>query len=408
MDLADGDAADRLEALIALSNEISAAITTRPANKIPELMTDMLVQVPDISAAGVWLLTPGGTTARPYAWRGQRQLETNAMPAVELTRTGLGQAVAGPTQLDGPPVARQLLPPDWLGAAECVAFAGFPLILDETPRGVLGLFCRRRLTDAEQGLLTLLARQAAAELARSETGGTSASAPRTPQVEFIARIAHELRTPLTAVRGNIQLVSMAIRKGDYERAPRRLETTLQQVDNIVALIQNLQDISQIERGRLVLSFRSGDLTAALWRAAQRIERSIASDRHMIRLQVPEPMITVHDAIQMEQAFFNLLSNAVAYSPLGGTIEVHAEQAVDGVSVTIADQGVGIPLAEQQRIFEPFFRATTAEAVSAKGLGLGLTISRAIVERHGGRIDVRSQPGQGSIFTVRVPLAPPTA
>lgn len=385
----------------------SRAITSRDPGEIARILTESLGWVPPIRAAGLWLIEPGGQRARRQAWCGETGLAASERATTSLSRTAFGQLArrSDAIQVDGNAIAREILPAHQLSERDAATFAAFPLTRGALRLGILGLFSRRRLTEQEVALVMLVVRQAAAEMSASHATPNAPTAGEAP-VNFISLTAHELRTPLTGLRGNIQLASMAIRKGEYSRVASRLDAALRLVDGIAALVQNLQDISRIERGAYTLSFGSADLTAAIWAAAQRIERSVPSDQHAIRVVAPEPIVTVHDTRQMEQVFYNLLTNAVTYSPEGGAIEVTAERAGDTVVVSITDQGIGIPPEEQQRIFAPYYRGATATMVNAKGLGIGLAISLATVERHGGSIEVRSRPGEGSTFIVRVPRVPP--
>jgi signal transduction histidine kinase len=130
----------------------------------------------------------------------------------------------------------------------------------------------------------------------------------------------------------------------------------------------------------------------------------AGDQHPIRVRAPDRLQIVADRDRLDQVLVNLLSNAIRYSPEGGGIEIAVDSAGDAVHIAVKDHGLGVPREYQQTIFERFGRA---HAPSLGGLGLGLAISRGIVEQHGGTIQVEStgRPGEGSIFHVRLPRAP---
>lgn len=175
------------------------------------------------------------------------------------------------------------------------------------------------------------------------------------------------------------------------------------VDTMTGVIQNLQDLSRLERGRLVPRLVLADLSGTVQGAIRRVERTGLSDRHEISLDAPEPIETSHDPQQMEQVIYNVLINAATYSPSGGPITVRLFRRSDTACISIADRGIGIPVEELGRVFEPSFRGTLGRQVQASGLGLGLTISRAIVERHGGTIDIESRNGGGTTVTLRLPI-----
>jgi signal transduction histidine kinase len=159
---------------------------------------------------------------------------------------------------------------------------------------------------------TILARQAAAEIRdvprNSGAGGelqTQAGADPIGNTQFVALVAHELRTPLTALRGNVQLAGMAVRKGDLERVDARLNAALKGVDGISALVQNLQDMSHLERGKFQFARVKGDLAVTVRTAAKRAERLIESDQHTITVETPAEAESYFDPARIEQAVFNM-------------------------------------------------------------------------------------------------------
>jgi signal transduction histidine kinase len=130
-------------------------------------------------------------------------------------------------------------------------------------------------------------------------------------------------------------------------------------------------------------------------------------RHQLELHLPaEPLVLKGDALRLEQVVANLVQNALKYSPGGGVVTIVVEQQAAGVALTVSDQGIGIPAEALPRLFTPYYRAPNTAAAQIAGLGIGLFVVREIVERHGGAISVASVEGQGSTFTVRLPLSPP--
>ncbi|HET7036143.1 MAG TPA: HAMP domain-containing sensor histidine kinase [Thermomicrobiaceae bacterium] len=362
-------------ALLRAIERLSRAFAGRGLGSMAETIAAGLADAPPLEAAGVWLDQSGCLVRRAWVNAVGERIDEQAVAA----------AVAA---LQGAP--RQ----DLLGQRSLLVL---PLLRDDERFGALALVSGRVLSDVELTALSLLARQVAAELAaRTLDGGMPGAIS-----EFIALITHELRSPLTALRGNVQLAGMAARKGDLPRASERIEAALKGVDGITTLMQNLQDISQLERGRFELRLDPGELAPIIERAARRAERTTDLDQGVIALSAT-PSLVAQDAARLEQAFFNLFVNALQYSQ-GSPVQVRL--AVEGgeAVVTIADRGIGIPREELGRIFEPYARGAAAARSHAKGLGLGLTISRATVQRHGGALEVESLPGQGSVFTVRLPL-----
>ena len=218
--------------------------------------------------------------------------------------------------------------------------------------------------------------------------------------EFIAMVAHDLKNPLTTMKGFAQLLQ---RRGAYNE--RNVATIVAQANRLERLIDDLRDVARIDAGRLALVRTSVDL-AALVRANVEESRAL-SDAHTIHLESPdEPVIGLWDAGRLAQVIENLLANAVKYSPDGGAITVHVAGTDDEARLAVIDEGIGIPPEALARIFERFYRADAGVAANRKGLGLGLYISKALVEAHGGTIAAESRSPTGSAFSVTLPREPP--
>ena len=223
---------------------------------------------------------------------------------------------------------------------------------------------------------------------------------------FLADVIHELKTPLAAAKAQAQLAlhQLGDRRTDATTA-RSLRLISQQIDRLNRLVGDLLEASRLEAGAVELQTSQFDLSALLEEMRNRMQP--LGDRHPIRINAPEKLSLIADKDRIEQVLANLLSNAIRYSPEGGPIEVDAETTGDGVHIRVRDRGLGIPREHQQLVFERFGRA---HGTAFGGLGLGLAISKGIVERHGGRIWVEStgRPGEGSVFHVQLPLATPPA
>jgi len=223
---------------------------------------------------------------------------------------------------------------------------------------------------------------------------------------FLADVIHELKTPLAAAKAQAQLALHQL--GDHRTdatTARSLRLISQQIDRLNRLVGDLLEASRLEAGSVELQTSQFDLSALLEEMRNRMQP--LGDRHPIRINAPEKLSLIADKDRIEQVLANLLSNAIRYSPEGGPIEVDAETTGDGVHIRVRDRGLGIPREHQQLVFERFGRA---HGTAFGGLGLGLAISKGIVERHGGRIWVEStgRPGEGSVFHVQLPLVTPLA
>ncbi|OLD08488.1 MAG: hypothetical protein AUI90_06955 [Deltaproteobacteria bacterium 13_1_40CM_3_69_14] len=223
---------------------------------------------------------------------------------------------------------------------------------------------------------------------------------------FLADVIHELKTPLAAAKAQAQLAlhQLGDRRTDATTA-RSLRLISRQIDRLNRLVGDLLEASRLEAGAVELQTSQFDLSALLEEMRNRMQP--LGDRHPIRINAPEKLSLIADKDRIEQVLANLLSNAIRYSPEGGPIEVDAETTGDGVHIRVRDRGLGIPREHQQLVFERFGRA---HGSAFGGLGLGLAISKGIVERHGGRIWVEStgRPGEGSVFHVQLPLVTPPA
>jgi two-component system, sensor histidine kinase and response regulator len=219
--------------------------------------------------------------------------------------------------------------------------------------------------------------------------------------EFVGLVSHELRTPLASILGYVEILREEGMTGpDAEQCAEVIERNAQR---LLRLVGDLQLLSQIQSGMLAMEFRRADLAELA--ASAVAELRPAAERKHIEMSFSAtaiPVLSV-DLTRIAQLLANLLSNAVKFTPDGGKVEVRLGREDSDVVLTVADSGVGIPPADQERIFERFYRTAIARRQEIPGTGLGLTITKAIVAAHHGTITVESGEGRGSTFTVRLPL-----
>jgi len=218
---------------------------------------------------------------------------------------------------------------------------------------------------------------------------------------FISVISHELKTPVALIKGYADTLMRRDARWDPDVMQESLSVILEEADRLNQLINNLLDASRLQAGALPFDMEEVALDALAERVAERFRTQ--TDIHQIVVDLPADFPVVEgDPGRLEQVLSNLVSNAIKYAPEGGRIEIGGRVEPDNVIVTVADQGVGIPVEEQPLIFQRFYRGTQEEHQGTPGAGLGLYLSKAIVEAHGGRIWVESRPGEGSTFSFSLP------
>ena len=224
--------------------------------------------------------------------------------------------------------------------------------------------------------------------------------------EFLATLSHELRNPLAPI-GTAVGILPAVRS-DSDRFAELTAIMERQLARLVRLIDDLLDVSRISRGQLKLRKEPVEIHALI-REVVEMRRWPGADGHDLELVLPEePIRLAADAVRLGQVFTNLLSNASKYTPAGGNIRVSVERRNGFAEISVADNGVGIPAAKLDGIFEMFAQLDPQHERSHGGLGIGLSLARQFTELHGGAIEARSGGvGCGSEFVVRLPASPPS-
>jgi signal transduction histidine kinase len=218
--------------------------------------------------------------------------------------------------------------------------------------------------------------------------------------EFVSLVSHELRTPLTSIRGYVELM-LAEQLNDDQRR-RFLGIVDRNSERLLDLVSDLLFLAQIEAGKLAIEVGSLDLKKVVEECIEASAAVAASKGIELRAEIERLPKIDGDRARLHQVLDNLLSNALKFTPSGGRIDVRLKRAGETAVVEVADTGLGIPEEEQARLFERFFRSSSATENAIPGTGLGLTITKAIVERHRGRIEIESAEG-GAGTTVRVHL-----
>jgi PAS domain S-box-containing protein len=221
--------------------------------------------------------------------------------------------------------------------------------------------------------------------------------------EFLATLAHELRNPLAPIRNASML--LGLQDGSAQSIDWVRRVIDRQTDHLARLIDDLLDVSRITRDKLTLRLERVELSRVVDNAIEAVRSQIDAQRHRLTVNVPDGLWLQGDQVRLTQIFSNLLNNAVKYTSPGGAIEVTASVDDTWVSVSVRDNGVGIPPDQLGHLFEMFYQVDRTIERAHAGLGIGLTLVQRLVRMHGGEVSVRSEGiGRGSEFTVRLPLA----
>ncbi len=376
--------------------------------ELNELLNELLRRICDVlpaDSAAIYLLDSDAAALK-------EQATVNLEVSGELTtHIPIGRGIVGgiaanrlPTIVED--LAKTHANDELSSRAELRSIAGVPLMVDNQVRGVLFIGSRvpNRYTGGALDLLERAAARASMGIERAQLYAEMQSALQVRH-ELLAVAAHELKTPIASLLGYSQLLQARAQATNAvdERMARPLRVMTEQVHRLNRLVNRLLDLSQIENSTFVLQRERVDLVEVVRNVVETVRSTI--EMHVLEVQYPDvPVMVYGDTIRLEQVMHNLLGNALKYSPWGGTIVVNLTANEDEAAVSVTDPGIGIPLDEQGKLFQPFYRAKSTQH-QFQGLGIGLYVVRETVEQHGGSVEVRSARGEGSTFTVRVPTMP---
>lgn len=221
--------------------------------------------------------------------------------------------------------------------------------------------------------------------------------------QFLTIASHELKSPLTSLVGYAELLERRVAEPNNfdERDRRAIRIMAQQTARLEKMIETMFDVSRIEHGRISITREPLDLNLLTTQVTGQMRLLLR--RHVLDLRLADaPVVIEGDELRLEQVVQNLIQNAIKYSPLGGTISVEVRGTSDMAMLSVSDQGIGIPEAALPHLFSRFYRAPNADAWHFSGMGIGLYIAQEIIRLHEGEIQVSSEEGKGSTFTVCLP------
>lgn len=283
-------------------------------------------------------------------------------------------------------------------AAEAIGAGAYDERIELDRKDELGALATafNQMAERVQDLITGLERRVAERTKALEVASKHKS-------DFLANMSHELRTPLNAIVGFSQVLKQKLFGPVNDKQDEYLDDILSSADHLLALINDILDLSKVESGQVELDTVPFSLRQTLERGVAMVRERASKNGVQISLDADADVDTIEaDERRIRQVVFNLLSNAVKFTPAGGNVEVSSAQRNGEVFVSVADTGPGIAPDDQERIFEEF-QQTELGAEQREGTGLGLALSKKLIELHGGRLWVESEVGQGSTFTFTLPV-----
>lgn len=219
---------------------------------------------------------------------------------------------------------------------------------------------------------------------------------------FIGMASHELKTPLTAIKGFVQLLKRQLKRLRLHEQVKMLTKIEGQVNTLAELVNELMDVSRIETGTLQYTWEKLDIDALVKQAVEVVQAT--SRQHTVVINGTSHCTIMGDLVHLEQVLINLLTNAIKYSPQADRVDVVLGRTEHGALISVRDYGIGIAQAEQEHIFERFYRSSTAWHQAIGGLGMGLYIAQEIIKKHKGKISLESKEGEGTTFTLELPFS----
>lgn len=266
------------------------------------------------------------------------------------------------------------------------AIAGYELRLEETPPRILQINAVA-LRDGEE-------RVSGAVLVVHDL--TRVRELENARQEFVANVSHELRTPLSLIKGAIEMLIDGDQRGGESRG-QLLKIVDRHAGRLGLLIDDLLLLAQLDSGRARMSLQTIAVRGTVQEVCDDLAARAAGREMQLRNDVPAGLLVAADADRLRQVFFNLIDNALKYGRSGGTVDVVARSVGDRIEFTVHDDGPGLPLEAQARVFERFYRVDRARAREQGGTGLGLAIVKHVVQAHGGEVRCESTVGQGAAF-----------
>jgi GAF domain-containing protein len=408
---------EQLQALGAVGQAVSSTLD------LETVLTTIVSRADLLAGADGGAIYEYDEAARIFRLRATQRLGDEFVEAARNAQIEIGEGAVGQAALTRHPVAiADIRDPgayegqmrDAMRRAEFRAVLAVPLLREGRILG--GLVVVRKtpghFAPEVVDLLKTLAAQSAIAIQNArlfselEDKSRELEAASRHKSEFLSNMSHELRTPLNAIIGFSEVLGERMFGELNDKQAEYVQDILSSGRHLLALINDILDLSKIEAGRMELELSRFDLPAAIGSAVILVRER--ATRHGLGLDVAVDDrlgLFVGDERKIRQVLLNLLSNAVKFTPEGGRITVRAAPANGGAEISVSDTGIGIAPDDQELIFQEFRQVGTDYARKREGTGLGLALARRFVDLHGGRLWVKSQPGEGSTFTFHLPVRP---
>lgn len=413
-----GQKVDELHTLGETSQAVSSTLD------LQEVLTTIVTRAVELSGTDGGSIFEFESATRRFRLRacygtGDELEKTLRATVIELDETFIGRAAAAGEARQAPDLERENPDPhiDALRRAGWRSMLAVPLLREHEIIGMLVVRRTRpgRFRDSTTELMETLASQSAVALHHArlfrelEEKSQELEVAGRHKSEFLASMSHELRTPLNAVIGFSDVLLEQMFGELNERQGAYIRDIRDSGRHLLELINEILDLSRIEAGRMELEVAPLSLPDLMEHGLAMVRERAIQHRITLSLDVaPEAGVVWGDELKLKQLVLNLLTNAVKFTPDGGSVDAMATVEGAEARVTVRDTGIGIAGDEQERIFEAFQRGGRSPQASAEGTGLGLTLSKRIVELHGGRLWVTSRPGTGSTFGFAIPVGGPRA